>query len=53
MKSKEVKVVFEDIDTGIEVNAITFIPEERIKEKYNRASKKQEDRKLAEDYIDR
>ena len=31
--SKELKVVYEDIDTGIEVKAKELIPEERIKEK--------------------
>lgn len=53
MKSKELKVVYEDIDTGIEVKAMELIPEERIKEKYNRAKNKQELQKLAEEYIDR
>ena len=51
--SKELKVVYEDIDTGIEVKAMELIPEERIKEKYNRAKNRQELQKLAEDYIDR
>lgn len=51
--SKELKVVYEDIDTGIEVKAMEFIPKERVKEKYNRAKNKQELQKLAEDYIDR
>lgn len=53
MKSKELKVVYEDIDTGIEVKAMELIPEERIKEKYNRAKNRQELQKLVEDYIDR
>lgn len=53
MKNKELKVVYENIDTGIEVKAMLFTPEEKVKEKYSRASKKQEDRKLAEEYIDR
>ena len=50
MKSKELKVVYEDIDTGIEVKAMELIPEERIKEKYNRAKNKQELQKLAEEH---
>lgn len=52
MKSKELKVVYEDIDTGIEVKCTTFSVE-KMQEKYNRRKEKDEVRKLAEEYIDR
>lgn len=54
MKSKELKVEFvDDLKTNIEVRAMVIRPEELIKEKYSRAKKKQEDRKLSENYIDK
>ncbi len=54
MKDKELKVVFtDDVETGIKVKAAMLKPEELVKNKYARAKKKAEDRKLAEDYIDR
>ena len=51
--SKELKVEYADIKPKIEIRATIIKPEEIIKEKYNRAKKKEEDRKLAEEYIDR
>ena len=52
--SKELKVEFvDDLKTNIEVRAMVIRPEELIKEKYSRAKKKQEDRKLSENYIDK
>lgn len=53
MKTKKVKVVYEDIDTGIEVKAMEVNTQDLMKEKYNRAKNKQELQRLAEDYIDR
>ena len=51
---EKIKVVYADnIQTDIEIKATIIKPEELIKEKYNRAKKKQEDRKMAEDYVDR
>ena len=51
--SKELKVEYADIKPKIEVRATIIKPEEIIKEKYNRVKKKEEDRRLAEEYIDR
>ena len=52
--NQELKVVYtDDIKTNIEIKTMVFKPEELVKEKYNRAKKKQEDRKMAEKYIDR
>lgn len=52
MKSKEVKIIYDDIDTGIEVKATTTNIE-KMQERYNRRKEKDEVRKLAEEYIDR
>lgn len=54
MKDKELKVVFTDnLETRIKVKAIEIKPEELVKHKYDRAKKKAEDRKMAEEYLDR
>ena len=51
---KKLEVVYVDnVQTDIEVKATIIKPEELIKEKYNRAKKKQEDRKKTKDYVDR
>ena len=54
MQGKELKVVYvDDLKTNIKVKAMMLKPEEIIKKKYNRAKKKEEDRKMAKDYIER
>ena len=52
--SKELKVVYvDDLKTNIKVKVMMLKPEERVKEKYNRAKIKQEVRRMAEDYVER
>lgn len=51
--SKELRIKFVDsLKTNIKINAEVLTGEE-IKEKYNRAKKKAEERKMAEEYLDR
>lgn len=50
--SKELKVIYTDnLKTNIKVKAMIIKPEKLVKEKYNRAKKKEEDRRLAEKYM--
>ena len=51
-ESNECKVVtVDDLDVPFTIMSVEFYIDERGK--YNRAKKKQEDRKLSEDYLDR
>lgn len=53
-KYKECKVVYVDnLELGYKVHYTEFKIQGKKKEIYNRATKKEEDRKLAEDYLDR
>ena len=48
------KVVFvEDLELPFDLNVSEFIADDLIKQKYNRAEKKREDRKLIDEYVDR
>lgn len=50
----ECKVVLvDDLDVPFKIIPTDFAIEDKKQEKYNRAKKKQEDRRLSEDYLDR
>ena len=52
-QSDELKVVFvDDLELPYSIKAMEFKVSERKKEKYERAKKKQEDKKLIEDYME-
>lgn len=53
MKSKECKVVYEDIQTDIEIKATMFNIEQIKKQKLNRAKRKEATRRMAENYVER
>ena len=51
--SKELRIEFVDrLRTNIKINT-EVLTGEQLKEKYNRAKKKEEERKMAEEYLDR
>ena len=49
----KIKIRRNDLKTNIKVKVMMLKPEERVKEKYNRAKIKQEVRRMAEDYVER
>ena len=46
-------VLVDDLDVPFKIIPTDFVIEDKKQKKYNRAKKKQEDRRMAEDYLDR
>ena len=53
MKSKECKIVYEDIQTDIEIKATMFNVEQIRKQEINRAKRKKATRRMSENYVER